>query len=217
MSNTEWTKQNGSYSIADKVAFCNLARCDSHFGFPLPHPERVFSISVNANGRLIRDPSQPVKTGYLGNAVAYRLIKAESPDAWIWDERYHFSRRVSRLPDMALAQREFVRLLGEKRIMEVHDLAIARGLNPTHKTGKRPDVAAFLPGRSPECRFIEVKRTETRDTLKPEQEEWLRLLAEVFGRESAIELTLDVRRCQHHATFTQTIFALPSVAYVCTA
>jgi hypothetical protein len=188
-----WKNMRGWYSCADKAAFCDRARCDTRFGFPLPHTERVFSISLNENGCLKRNTlSTPVPTGYLGNAVAYRMIKEESQDAWIWDERYHFSRRISRILRIATAQREFAMLLGEKRLMEVHDLAIARGLDPRHKTGKRPDIAAFLPGRKPEWRFIEVKRVETGDLLHAKQERWLRLLAEVFGRESAILLTLDL-------------------------
>ncbi len=188
-----WKNMRGSYSFADKAAFCDRARCDAHFGFPLPNRERVFSISVNENGCLKRDTLlTPVPTGYLGNAVAYCMIKKESQDAWIWDERYHFSRRISRIPSIAMAQREFARLLGEKRLMKVHDLAVARGLDPRHKTGKRPDIAAFMPGREPEWRFIEVKRVETGDLLHDKQARWLRLLAEVFGRDSAILLTLDI-------------------------
>jgi hypothetical protein len=178
-----WTTVRETYTSADRAAFCDAAQVDSEFGFPAAQPDRVFSISLNAGGcSNVHEGGHMFRWHYFGNAVAMRRVTAEAPDAWIWDERYRFER----VSIMSTAQREFLRHLGDKKLVAIQSAAKAAGFD--HRATGRPDLAAFLPGRDPEWCFIEIKIVGGTDKLKQKQIEWLRLLSSVFGRASAIEL-----------------------------
>lgn len=122
-------------------------------------------------------------------------MKAEDPGAWVWDERYHFSRDAIRDPAMAAAQQAFLTLLGDDRLAAVQARARAAGLEPRVHSRGRPDIATFSAGRDPEWRFIEVKVAGGTDRLNADQVKWLEAIADVFGSRSAVELEF-VRRSE---------------------
>ena len=182
-SDVPWTQQTGVITAEDEFACAAIDRRDKHFRFPLPHPERVFAIWMLPDGRASQEPG----AGKVGNYVMLRTIKQESPEAWIWAERYTFTHEPYS-PSWADAQAAFIATLGEDRLIEVRDRARAIGLEPGGKTKGRPDLAVIVTGSPIPWRFIEIKRRN--DKLQPGQKPWLKLLAEVFGKQSAIEFYL---------------------------
>jgi hypothetical protein len=188
-----WTKWHAVYTDADETAFRDARRINAHFGLPLPNASRVFSLSLNSDGRSnVHDFGKKYRSTYLGNTWAYRYIKSLYPDAWIWDERYRFSTKTSFSKDMRIlhAQTEFIKLLGADCIKEIRARALSSGLNPDTNTGGRPDLAAHFPGQEVPWRFIEIKIPERGDKLGEKQTDCLRLFASFFGGEGAVELEL---------------------------
>ena len=191
-----WTETCWTFTDEDVEAYHDATRLNHHFGLPLPYLSRVFSLRMSKDGLVERDPTKPPKMrksglrrlgGDFGNLVACRRIKSEHPEAWIWAERYTFTREPAS-PSWAKDQAAFVAAVGVKRLINVQDRALALGLNPAGKTAGRPDLAVFIPGGQPQWRFIELKKGT--DTLNARQEAWLELLADVFGKDSAVAVTL---------------------------
>ena len=191
---TSWATWRVEYSEADEIAFGDPLRINSHYGLPLSERSHVFSRSLNDAGLSnVHDPGKKYRPHYFGNNVAIRHIKARHPDAWIWDERYRFTRDVSFAKDERIihAQREFIQKMGLDRITEVRAMALAAGLDPEGKIVGRPDLAVFMPGGSQMIwRFIEIKIRDRGDSLGENQTKWLQFLADCFGRESAVEMEL---------------------------
>ena len=188
-----WTEWRATYKPADVSAFGDAKRIDAHFGLPLPNTDRVFSLSLNAEGRSnVHENGKGFRTHYFGNTMVYRYIKSRYPEAWIWDERYRFSFDTTFCRDKSIlhAQAEFIRMLGANHIQEIRALAIRKGLNPETNNAGRPDLAVHFPKQKTPWRFIEIKIEENRDKLKEKQVDWLKLFAEYFGREASVELTL---------------------------
>ena len=182
-----------AYGAADIEAFADPARLNAHFGLPLPMPERVFSISLNPDGRSnVHDAGKKYRRHYFGNTMVVRLIKQQHPDAWIWDERYKFrpTRGFIGNGRRLQAQAEFVRIIGEDRIDAIHAAAVEAGLDNGGKMVGLPDIAVYMPDGSPSWRFIEIKIPERNDKLRASQTGWLRLLSTFFGREAAVECLL---------------------------
>lgn len=184
---TRWTIP---FTAEDKMAFAAPLRVNAHFGLPLPMAERVFSISLNEAGLSnVHDSRKKFRPHYLGNTMAFRHIKQNHPDAWIWDERYRFSSKYRNSDkQFARAQKEFTRIMGIDRIQEIDARARNDGFEHGGMTVGRPDMAVYLPGEDAKWRFIEIKMRTTGDRLKPEQEQWLKLLADIFGEDAAVEL-----------------------------
>jgi hypothetical protein len=184
-----WTRVRETFVEADRTAFGDVALIQSHFGFPLPHPERVFSSSLDAEGRSgVHAPGKQFRPQNFGNAMAMRLIKAQDPAAWIWDERYHFARDPMPDRSMVPAQEAFLTLFGDERLSAVQARAKAVGLVPRVHAKGRPDLATFSEGWESQWRFIEIKILGGQDKLNPDQVNWLEVIGDVLGRASAIEL-----------------------------
>lgn len=182
-----------TYSDEDLEAFANPVRTNSHFGLPLPMAERVFSISLNRDGRSnVHDAGKQYRSHYFGNMVALRLIKQLHPDAWIWDERYRFTLKNGSSKDEVRrrAQAEFVRIMGAGRIEAVHAAAVEAGLDRGRKMVGMPDLAVYVPDHQPAWRFIEIKMPARKDKLRESQTGWLRLLSCIFGPDAAVEFVL---------------------------
>ena len=182
-----------TYGADDLEAFKDPARLNTHFGLPLPMPERVFSISLNPDGRSnVHDSGKQYRSHYFGNTMVLRLIKSQYPHAWIWDERYKF-RRIEKIPGDARrrhAQTEFVRLMGSNRIEAVHAAAMEAGLDNGGKMVGLPDIAVYVPDYQPAWRFIEIKIPGRNDKLRTAQTGWLGLLSSFFGPDAAVECLL---------------------------
>lgn len=182
-----------TYGADDLGAFDDPARLNTHFGLPLPMPERVFSISLNPDGRSnVHDAGKKYRRHYFGNTMVLRIIKQQHPDAWIWDERYKFRPTRGFIGDdrRLHTQAEFVRIIGEDRIDAIHAAAVEAGLDNGGKMIGLPDIAVYMPDGSPSWRFIEIKIPERNDKLRASQTGWLRLLSTFFGREAAVECLL---------------------------
>jgi hypothetical protein len=187
-----WTMSSGTYTTADMAAFKDRRFIDSHFGLPLPYPSRVFSISLNHDGKS-NVHEAPYRPHYFGNTWAYRNIKAQHPDAWIWDERYRFGCKTGFLKDpcMIRAQEEFIRLMGKDRITQIRKRALDENLLPDSLTDGKPDLAVHFPSRGDvSWKFIEIKLRGTKDKLKPTQIAWLQLLSDYFGYKAVVQLEL---------------------------
>lgn len=194
---TAWDQVSWTYTSADVEAYHDANRINGHFGLPLPHRERVFAIWMNDLGLMARDPKATPRVsakgnriigGDFGNLVAYREIKSRHPEAWIWAERYTFALEAAS-PTWAEAQQAFVSLLGKDRLAEIQKRAVSLGLNPLGKTSGRPDLAVYVPGGAVPWRFIELKK-KSKDYLRENQKQWLTLIADVLGKQAAIEATL---------------------------
>ena len=182
-----------AYGAADIEAFADPVRLNAHFGLPLPMPERVFSISLNPDGRSnVHDAGKRYRPHYFGNTMLLRHIKQQHLNAWIWDERYKFRPIGGTFSDdqRLKAQAEFVRIMGEDRIDAVHAAAVDAGLDNGGKMVGLPDVAVYVPDYQPAWRFIEIKMPERNDKLRTSQAGWLRLLSRFFGEGAAVECLL---------------------------
>ena len=182
-----------AYGAADIEAFADPARLNAHFGLPLPMTERVFSISLNADGRSnVHDAGKRYRPHYFGNTMLLRHIKQQHPNAWIWDERYKFRPIEGSLGDARClgAQAEFVRIMGQERINAVHAAAVDAGLDNGGKMVGLPDIAIYVPDYQPAWRFIEIKILDRKDKLRTSQAGWLRLLSRFFGEGAAVECLL---------------------------
>lgn len=179
------------FTEADEKAFSDPLRVNAHFGLPLPMAERVFSISLNETGLTnVHDSGKKFRKHYLGNTMAIRLIKRQHPDAWIWDERFRFALECKFTnKQFAFAQKEFIRMMGADRILEIGSRVKNAGLEPGGKSVGRPDMAVYVPGDE-KWRFVEIKIPERGDELGLEQVKWLQLLSDYFGAEAAVELEL---------------------------
>ncbi len=189
---TAWKVITETYTKADLAAFEDPKLINSHFGLPPPYAERVFSISLNHEGKS-NVHEAPYRPHYFGNTWAYRYIKEQHPDAWIWDERYRFTCKTGSLQDqrMIKAQEEFIRLMGRDRINEIRKMARDKNLEPDSLTDGKPDLAVYFPSlRDVPWKFIEIKLKRTEDKLKPTQIAWLELLSDYFGYEAVVQLNL---------------------------
>jgi hypothetical protein len=190
---TAWTTWSATYTENDVAAFENPRLINSHFGLPLPFESRVFSVSLTPEGQSnVHEGLKKYRSTYFGNTWAYRHIKAKHPDAWIWDERYRFSRSTVFCSDTRIcdAQAEFIKLFGRSRIQEIRAMALREGLDPDKNNGGRPDLAVHFPGQDVPWRFMEIKILETGDTLRADQKKWLQLFASSLGTEAAVLLEL---------------------------
>ena len=176
-----WTQWDETYTAEDYAAFCNPQLINSYYGFPMPN---LFSIALNLEGL----SNVKKRRTYFGTIWAYKYIKSKYPDAWMWDESYRFSLRPCKI--QRYAQREFVRLMGEKRIRDIENNALSSGLEPYNLGCGKPDVAVYCPEKKMKWCFFEVKRVDKRDKLKIPQIKWLELLADYFGKKAVIELRL---------------------------
>jgi len=176
-----WTQWIETYTEEDYEAFCNPKLINSYYGLPM---QNLFSIALNPDGL----SNVKIRTTYFGTIWAYRYIKSKYSNAWMWDESYRFSLRSCQI--QYNAQREFIRLMGEKRISDIESKALSLGLEPYKLGYKKPDVAVYCPGKRMKWLFFEVKRLDTGDTLSADQMKWLELLADSFGKKAVIELSL---------------------------
>ena len=180
----KWTMVSAAYTQSDIDCYTDPARVDAQFCLPTPFPERVFSSALDNCSRAARlAKGKNERMNNLANLLAVRWIKQNDPEAWIWDERYHFWD----LPagsKMLREQEKFVEVLGSDRLREFQ-YAAAKIRLQAHSKG-RPDLATYSP-QSQQWRFIEAKRT-TADKLNPDQILWLENLADFFGPGSAIHL-----------------------------
>lgn len=168
-------KQTATYTTADMDAFRDPNKINSHFGLPLPQAARVFSISLNAEGKSNVHQAR-FRRHYFGNTWAYRYIKKQHPDAWIWDERYRFNSALSivRDPRMIKAQIEFIRLMGTDRLSKIRMKALALNLKSDSLTDGKPDLAVHFPSKTDlPWKFFEIKLPN--DPLKPNQLGWLKV------------------------------------------
>ena len=190
---SEWqpTRWTAPFTEADEKAFADPLIVNSHFGLPLPMAERAFSISLNEAG-LTNVHNGGFRPHYFGNTVAMQYIKQRYPDSWIWDERYRFAATATRIQNRQFkrAQDHFIRIMGDSRIREVVARGKAIGLDPGGREIGRPDVAIYCPNEKIQWRFMEIKISSRGDKLRPIQEQWLRLLSDIFGEGASIELEL---------------------------
>jgi hypothetical protein len=192
-----WNEEEWIYTHDDIEAYHDSKRVNSHFSLPMPYAERVFSIRITDDGLVTRDPLSPprfsskgarVIGGDFGNLVAYKHIKSLHPQAWIWAERYTFTQS----PASALwtmSQERFVAALGMEQLIEIQKRAISLDLDPAGKTSGRPDLAVYMPEANMPWRFIELKK-KGKDRLSETQRKWLALIADLLGKDAAVEVSL---------------------------
>jgi hypothetical protein len=159
----------------------SITLINSYYGLPM---QNLFSIALNSEGL----SNVKKRTTYFGTIWVYRYIKSKYPDARMWDESYRFSLRSCNI--QFNAQREFIRLMGEKRISDIESKARSLGLEPYKLGYKKPDIAVYCPEKRTKWRFFEVKRVDKGDTLSGDQMKWMELLADYFGKKAVIELSL---------------------------
>jgi hypothetical protein len=190
LSEHRWVNLGEPHSRADLHAFQDALLIDKHFGFPYAD---VFSKAASDEGRINVHKTRTVKTRlprphYLSNLLGIRFVKQQQPLARIWDERYEFNYRIKHGIE---PYDSFRAAFGEDRLREIYDIARKRGIRmgPHREFMGKPDMAVYYS-----CgdfwRFIEVKhdRTGEIESWRPYQTDWLQLLAEYLGPQSAVEL-----------------------------